>query len=100
MKSDNTPLFPLLSSKDEGLRDIGNSMRIRNLMLGLNSVTVSVLIRCNTLSQNATDILTKCDSYFVTKGNRSLLQNVSGLLLQNETIHNLVLPSVYFKNIT
>ena len=72
MKSDNTPLLPLLSSKDEELRDIGNSMRIRNLMLGLNSVTVSVLICYDTLSQNATDIITKCDSYFVTKCNRSL----------------------------
>ena len=32
-----TPLSPPLS-KDEGLRDIGHSMSIRNLILGVNSV--------------------------------------------------------------
>ena len=35
---------PLLS-KDEGLKDIGRSMSIGNLILGVNSVTASYLIR-------------------------------------------------------
>ena len=36
--------------------------------------------------KNATDIMTKCDSYFITKCDRSLLENVSGFLLQNATV--------------
>ena len=36
--------------------------------------------------QNATDIITKCDSYFITKCDISLLQNASGFLLQNATV--------------
>ena len=36
--------------------------------------------------QNATDIITKCDSYFVTKCDRSLLQNAQGFLLQSATV--------------
>ena len=32
------------------------------------------------------DIITKCNSYFVTKCERSLLQNASGFLLQNSTV--------------
>ena len=75
-------------------------MSIIILILGVNSVTVLFLIGYDTLSQNATDIITKCDSYFVTKCNRSSLLNVPGFLFQNATIHNLVLASVYFKNIT
>ena len=39
------------------------------------------LINYDTLLQNATDIITKSDSYFITKCERSLLQNVPGLLL-------------------
>ena len=77
------PTPPL--SKDEGLRDIEHSMSIGNLILGVNSVTVAYLIRYDSLLQNATDIITKCNSYFITKCNRSLLQNASGLLLQNAT---------------
>ena len=38
------------------------------------------------LLQNATDIITKCDSDLITKCGRSLLQNVSGFLLQNVTV--------------
>ena len=76
-----TPPSPLLS-KDEGLRDIGHSMSIENLILGVNSVTVSYLIHYHSLLQNATDIITKYDSYFITKCDRSLLQNASGFLLQ------------------
>ena len=59
----NTPSSPSLS-KDRG-----------NLILGVNSVTVSYLMHYDSLLQNATDIITKCDSYFITKCNRSLLQN-------------------------
>ena len=44
------------------------------------------MINYDTLLQNATDIITKCDSYFITKCDRSLLQNASGFLLQNATI--------------
>ena len=61
-------------------------MNIRNLILGVNSVTVSSLIRYDSLLQNATDIITKRDSYFITKRSRSSLQNASGFLLQNATV--------------
>ena len=44
-------------SKDEELRDIGQSMSIRNLLLGVSSVTVSYLIHYDSLLQNATAIL-------------------------------------------
>ena len=64
-----TPPFPPLS-KDEGLKDIGRSMRIKNLILRVNSVTVWYLIRYDSLLQNATYIITKCDSYI-------LLQNAT-----------------------
>ena len=57
-KSDeNTPVDPTPLSKDEGLKDIGNNMNIRNLILVVNSVTVSYLIRYNSFLQNATAIL-------------------------------------------
>ena len=61
-------------------------MSIRNLIFGVNSVTVSDLIRYNILLQNATNVITKCDSYFIIKRDRSLLQNVSDFLLQNATV--------------
>ena len=41
---------------------------------------------CTTLLQNETVILTKCDSYFIRKCNKILLQNVPGFLLQNATV--------------
>ena len=44
------------------------------------------MIHSDTLLQNATDIVTKCDSYFVTKCDISLLQNVSGFLTQNAIV--------------
>ena len=72
-----TPPSPPLS-KDEGLKNIGHSMSIRNLIFGVNSVTVSYLIHYDSLLQNATNIITKCDSYFIRKCDRSLLQNASG----------------------
>ena len=40
----------------------------------------------NSILQNATDIIPKCDSYFVTKCDRSLLQNSSSFLLLNATV--------------
>ena len=70
-------------SKDEELKDIRHSMSIVNLVLGVNSVTVSYLIRYDSLLQNAINIITKCNSCFITKCDRSLLQNASGFSLQN-----------------
>ena len=61
-------------------------MNIGKLILGVNSVTVSYLIRYSSLLQNATDIITKNDSYFITKCNRSLLQNATDFLLQIVTV--------------
>ena len=61
-------------------------MSIKNLILVFNSVTVSYFICYNSLLQNATDVITKCDSYFITKYDRSLLQNTLGFLLQNATV--------------
>ena len=52
-------------------------MNIGNLILVVNSVTVSYLIYYDSLLQNTTDIITKCDSYFITKCDRSLLQNAT-----------------------
>ena len=60
-----TPPFPPLF-KDKGLRGIGHSMSIGNLILGINSVTVLYLIHHENLLQNATSIVTNCDS-FITK---------------------------------
>ena len=56
------------------------------LVFGNNSVTFSYLIYYGSLLQNATDIITKCDSYFITKCDRSLFQNASDFLLQNVTV--------------
>ena len=42
-------------------------MDIRNLIFDVNSVTVSYLIYYDSLLQNATEIITKCDSCFITK---------------------------------
>ena len=90
ISGENSP--PL--SKDEGLTDIGHSMSIGNLILGVNSVTVSYLIHYDSLLQNATDIITKCDSYCITKCDkmcqvfyykmRQLLQ-IATILLQSAT---------------
>ena len=44
------------------------------------------MINYDTVLQNATDIITKCNSYFITKCNRRLLQNAPGFLLQNATV--------------
>ena len=61
-------------------------MSIGNSILGVNNVTVSNLIHYDSLLQNTTDIITKGNDYFVTKCDRSLLQNGSGFLLQNVTV--------------
>ena len=49
-------------------------------------VVVSYLVHYDFLLQNATDIITKCDSYFITKWDKSSLQNVSALFLRNSTV--------------
>ena len=52
----------------------------------VGSVTVSYLIRYDSFLQNATDIISKCDCFFIRKCDRSLLQNALGFLLQNATV--------------
>ena len=44
------------------------------------------MICYDNLLQNATNVITKCDSYFIIKRDRSLLQNASVFLLQNATV--------------
>ena len=39
-------------------------MSIRNLIFGVSSVKVSYMIRFDSLLQNATDVITKCDVYY------------------------------------
>ena len=58
--------------------DIGHSVSIAQVILDVNSITVSYLIPYDNLLQNATNIITNCDSYFITKCDRNLLQNGSG----------------------
>ena len=48
------PSLPL--SKGDGLKNIGHSMSNKNLIFGVNSVTVSDLICYDSLLQNATAI--------------------------------------------
>ena len=54
-------------------------MSIGNLILGASSVTVSYLIHFDSLLQNATDNITKCDSYFIKKceNYKNVLQNAT-----------------------
>ena len=61
-------------------------MSIRNLIFSVNSVTDSYLICYDSLLENATDAITKCKSYFITKRDKNLLQNASRFLLQNATV--------------
>ena len=83
-------------SKDEGLNDIGHGMNTRNLILSVNSVTVSYLIRYDSLLKcdryyyklrqlfyykMRQKFITKCVRFYITKWNRSLLQNVSGFFI-------------------
>ena len=66
-------------SNGEGLSNIQHNIRH-------NTHKVSYLIHYNTLLQNATDIITICNSYFITVRGRSLLQIASGFLSQNVTV--------------
>ena len=68
----NPPSSPPLS-KDEELRDIRHGMSIENLILRVSNVTVSYLIHYDSLLQNATNIITKCDSYFIIKCDRRFI---------------------------
>ena len=70
-------------------------MSIENLIWGVRSVTVSYSIHYDSLLKNATDIITKCGHYFITKCERSLLQNMLGFLLQNATV--ITKYDVYYK---
>ena len=54
-------------SKDEGPKNIGDSMNIGNLILGVNGVTVSYLILYGSLLPNATGIITNCERSFLQK---------------------------------
>ena len=47
---------------------------------------VSYLVHFNSLLQNVTDIIAKWDRYFITKCDKSLLQNALVFLLQNTTV--------------
>ena len=49
-------------------------------------VVVSYLDHYDTFLENETDIITKCDSYFIIECKKRLLQNVSGISLQNTTV--------------
>ena len=90
-------------------------MSIRNLIFGVNSVTILYLICYDSLLQNAVDVITKCDSYFITNATevyykmrqvfyykvrhfyykmRQLLQNAT-ILLQNATF--ITKCDVYYK---
>ena len=51
----------------EWQKDIGNSMNIGNLILGVNNVTVSYLIQYGNLLQNATEIYYKMRQVFYYK---------------------------------
>ena len=90
-------------------------MSIRNLSFGVNSVTVSYLIRYDSLLQNATDVITKCDSFIIKCDSyykmRRLLQiatvhscSESGNMILNEYSSNLHTGSnyleLYFRTVT
>ena len=60
---------------------------------GLNGIKENIhsyLTHYDILLQNAKDIIKKCDSYFITRCGRSLLQNAAAIALQNVT-------EVYYK---
>ena len=75
----------MLSGRVTRTKDTGHSIGIGNLIAGVSSVTVSYLSQFDSLLQNATDFITKCNSYFITKYDRSLLQNAT-VLLKNATV--------------
>ena len=47
---------------------------------------VSYLVHHVTVLQNETDIITKCESYFITKYDQNLLPKYINFLLQNATV--------------
>ena len=49
-------------------------------------VLISYLVYSDSLLQNAKDIVTKCDSYFIRKCDKSLLENASGFSLENAIV--------------
>ena len=53
------------------------------------------MIHYDTFLQNATGIITKCESYPIKKCDRDFLQNASGFLLQNVTV--ITKCDVYYK---
>ena len=61
-----TPPSPPLS-KDEALKNIGHSMSTRNLIFGVNSVTISYLIRYDSLLQSVTEVYYKMRQVFYYK---------------------------------
>ena len=69
------------SSNDEGLRDIGHIMSIENLILGANTIMVSYLIHYDSLLQNATDIIRKCDSCFIIKCDKKFITKSVGFFI-------------------
>ena len=79
------------------IKAVGNGMSIGDLIVGVNGVTVLYLIRYNSLLKNATDTITKRDSYFITKCDRNLHQNLSGILLQNATVLLQIFTTKKFK---
>ena len=79
-------------SNDEGLKNIGHSMSVRNLIFGVNSVMVSDLIlwqfitKCNTCYYKMWQLsYYKKQQKFITKCIEFLLQNGT-VLLQNATV--------------
>ena len=49
-------------------------------------VAVSYFFHYDSLLENTTDIITKCDIYFITKQEKRLSQNASGFLFQNAAV--------------
>ena len=49
-------------------------------------VVISYSVQYNTLLQNATDIIAKWDSYFITNCDKSLIQNLSEFFVQNAIV--------------
>ena len=81
-------------------------MSIGNLSFSFTSVTVSYLIRYDSLLQNATDIITKCVRFFITKCDsyykmRRLLQiaTVQGIYFgKKKTLPRFLLSFMYMFN--
>ena len=47
---------------------------------------VQYFVHNDTLLQNVIDIVIECDSYFISKCNKSLSQNESAFFVQNTTV--------------